>query len=1035
MRGRVAVVAVLAVLLACVFLVLTFPAPPTPPPRLDDLLSRATQLCDEGRALECETVTRRALTLARAEFGPRSGEAAAAMELVARAMCKGTRGASPEALDLAEEALRIEVALVGPDDPRVAGALMILGQVHVEAGRYPEARAAFERALQIREASRGPDAPEVADALTALGSVQRFRGDLPGSRASLERALAILSRSAPEHRRRMTLTLYHLAELERVEGNYPAALARLDEALAVVEDQYRLDNPMLASVLATRGGVLGLLGRDDAAFADLERAASIQSRAGAGSEHALARTLTAQASLLERLGDLEGAREHREKVVTLWETLGREHQAVAGALVSLGGVLVRQGELARARECLERALAIQRKVLGPEHHGVARSLSLLASVARREGDTAEAERLLEDSLAIAARVLKEDHPAVGAILREIGEVRLDEGADTAAAEILERALAIQEGSLGRDHPEVAITLIRLAEARRREGRRGAALNGALEAAEILDGYFRRTARSLLEREIVLLGAAEGECLAVALSCLEDEDSPGSRATSVSRVWSAAIRAKARALDEMASRRRDASARIDPATEADRRRLDLARSRLAALVVAGPEARDVAGYRRKLEAAETERSAAERNLLLRSAPRRREEAWRSAGLADVRAARPEGSAVVAYVRYARGLSTAFVPPALRYAAFVQPPGDAPAEFVPLGDAGTIDDLVAQWWDTTGTRPPALRGDATRAESACRQVGSRLRRAVWEPVAPLLRDAEIVFVAPDAAVHFVGFEALPAEEDRYLVERAPPLQRLSAERDLVRLAWSEPPGTGLLVVGAPDYGAPQSKAGDPGSTPGSESAIPRTFGPLPGAQAEAEEIARIWDGTVLLTGGAAREQAFRRLAPGREILHVATHAFALERRPGVATEPAGALLRSGLALAGANLAAGSRTRDGDDDGILMAEEIAALDLRGVRWAVLSACDTGRGDVLPGEGVFGLRRAFEIAGVRSVVTTLWPVEDEAARAWMRSLYRNRIAGASTAAAVQAATVESLERRRAAGRATHPYYWASFVAAGDWR
>jgi CHAT domain-containing protein len=140
----------------------------------------------------------------------------------------------------------------------------------------------------------------------------------------------------------------------------------------------------------------------------------------------------------------------------------------------------------------------------------------------------------------------------------------------------------------------------------------------------------------------------------------------------------------------------------------------------------------------------------------------------------------------------------------------------------------------------------------------------------------------------------------------------------------------------------------------------------------------------------------------------------------------------LLRSGVALAGANRRA---SRPGADDGIVTAEEIAALDLRGVEWAVLSACQTGAGEFRAGEGLLGLRRAFQIAGVRTVVMSLWSVDDESTRGWMAALCRARAGGAETLDAVTAASVERLRERRARGRGTLPYYWAPFVASGDWR
>jgi CHAT domain-containing protein len=235
----------------------------------------------------------------------------------------------------------------------------------------------------------------------------------------------------------------------------------------------------------------------------------------------------------------------------------------------------------------------------------------------------------------------------------------------------------------------------------------------------------------------------------------------------------------------------------------------------------------------------------------------------------------------------------------------------------------------------------------------------------------------------------------------------------------------------------------------------------FFPLPAARREAEDVATLWrvtDSNVeILTGAGASEAAFKREAPGRRYLHLATHGFFLGNdcddtvytgrgpeglrgiggRKGVKRQrllPDNPLLLSGLALAGANQR--RPTRANPEDGILTAEEVSALDLDGVEWAVLSACDTGVGEIKAGEGVFGLRRAFRVAGARTIIMSLWAVEDRSARAWMRPLYEGRLRDhLSTAEAVRNASRRVLAERRAKGLSTSPFYWAGFVAAGDWR
>ena len=209
----------------------------------------------------------------------------------------------------------------------------------------------------------------------------------------------------------------------------------------------------------------------------------------------------------------------------------------------------------------------------------------------------------------------------------------------------------------------------------------------------------------------------------------------------------------------------------------------------------------------------------------------------------------------------------------------------------------------------------------------------------------------------------------------------------------------------------------------------------FDPLPDSRHEGDAIATLWQSlgkSTRLTGGAASEAQVREQIRGSRVVHFATHGFFLGAWCGPASRAANPhpLLLAGLALAGAN-ARGSRSPL--DDGVLLAEEIATLDMRGVEWAVLSACDTGAGVIAAGEELLGLRRAFQVAGVRTVIVSLWPVDDELTRRWMGEVYRERfVANQQTPAAIRQATTKILAARRAAKQSTHPAYWGAFVAAG---
>jgi CHAT domain-containing protein len=192
---------------------------------------------------------------------------------------------------------------------------------------------------------------------------------------------------------------------------------------------------------------------------------------------------------------------------------------------------------------------------------------------------------------------------------------------------------------------------------------------------------------------------------------------------------------------------------------------------------------------------------------------------------------------------------------------------------------------------------------------------------------------------------------------------------------------------------------------------------------------------------LTGEGATKSALKQTVAPR-ILHIATHGFFLQtpqtvadgnaraatttRGVEAAAESDNPLLRSGLALAGAN----RRGAATDDDGILTALEASGLNLWGTKLVVLSACDTGLGEVRNGEGVYGLRRAFVLAGAESLVMSLWPASDYSTRTLMTSYYRNLKQGLGRGAALRQVQLEMLKRNPQ----LHPFYWANFIQSGEW-
>jgi len=275
----------------------------------------------------------------------------------------------------------------------------------------------------------------------------------------------------------------------------------------------------------------------------------------------------------------------------------------------------------------------------------------------------------------------------------------------------------------------------------------------------------------------------------------------------------------------------------------------------------------------------------------------------------------------------------------------------AAVVQLGGAARIESLVARWRGEIDRERGSLGRSAQNNEAQYRVAANALRQAVWDPVQRRLGPAARVYIVPDGALQLVNFASLPSSDGRYLVESGPLLHVLSAERDLSAPA-PPPSGTELLVIADPRFQARPAALVTASVRKATYRGAPSTcadfaslqFASLPGSLEEARAIARIWTAQgwqgLTLSGDDASEEALKSMVAGKRVVHIATHGFFLDAQcPGSTVARENPLLRSGLALAGANRR--QSAGPGEDDGILTAEEAAALDLGGTEWVVLSGC----------------------------------------------------------------------------------------------
>jgi CHAT domain-containing protein/tetratricopeptide (TPR) repeat protein len=863
--------------------------------------------------------------------------------------------------------------LHGADSLEAGAALAELAQVLERRTRdnLAEGTELARRALAITELHRGPDDAEVAAALEGLAMWLWYSEDYEGERAAVERALAIRERATPLDDVSIARDLHFVSEGYRVEGDNGRALQFRERAGQVIERLHGPDSESMAVHLHYLAVIQAAIGDRSSAIANAKRAVDIR-EVVLPTDRLLAQSLNLLGGLLVDVGELSRAEPVLDHAREIWESSGSPDQAdTTRALTNLGRLFAARSDDGRAATVFERVAAIRSAAFGPDDPRVADTLARLGAAQRRSGNRA------------------------------------------AARSSLRRALDIQEKRSVPSYPEWAQALREQALLDGSEGDLDTALREALDAERLTREQFRASAVGLSEREALTQARARIGGLDLAWVWASQLASRGGLEDgSASAILDAAIRSRALVLDTLATRQRILALHQDGETTANVETLSRAQGRLTHLLL------DEGSSPELLTEARAKADRAERALVEKSREYRQERGRGDPGLDAVRSVLPPRSLLVSYFHYDAASEDSTAGAGAAYAASVLTSDGGTPRIVPLGSAAAIDSAVRAWSDSVSGDPrPAGSG----SEAEYRGVARRLAELIWDPVGPLPQDVERVFIVPDGALQAVNLATLVTERGEYLVETGVSFQYLGTERDLVGCDENMPHRHGLLALGDPAYDDPRGSG-------------TRRFDPLPGSRQEAIEVASYWpaqEPTTVLTGDDATETLFKGLAPSVRVLHVATHAFfQSEPRPG--ENP---LRAAGLAMSGANRDPKRGDASDADEGILTAAEIALLDLRGVEWAVLSACGTGQGVLEPGEGILGLRRAFQIAGAHTLIVSLWPVEDDATRYWMRALYASRRAGASTVDAVRAASRAVLDEKRRAGGTTHPYFWGGFVSIGDWR
>lgn len=713
------------------------------------------------------------------------------------------------------------------------------------------------------------------------------------------------------------------------------------------------------------------------------------------------------------------------------------------------------GDYARAEAIYRRCLEIDEAKLGLDHPDVATDLNNLAYLYDRMDRVDEAKSLYERCLRIYESALGPNHAMVATALNNLANLYLS-NLDYAKAEPLyQRALEIREKTLSSEHPHFVDILNNLAVLHMNMGRDEHAADEFDRERRIVRRHVARVLPVLeVQQQLAFIRRTDEKNFQLALSFGRLHASEP-KWTELSAGW--LINGKSVVQASLAERTLLSRDNDNTHLQHDVGELMQIRTQLASLCLVVPKAGEELAHLDHVERLGKQERELARQVSLAAGLATQDDPW--VQTQSVREALPEDAVLIEFARFrpdrirSRRGESHWHP--AHYVAWVIPPASAgDIRVIDLGEADEID--LAVKTARVSIESSASGGAGVEGEAAAEKLAlaplSALARLVLDPLTPAIGGAEEVVLCPDSQLWLAPWAALPLSDGRYAVERWR-LRYVTSGRDLLLAPKADVakhyPSTRAMVFADPDYdldnqakeAAVQAvlqgqsiRAVESAELPRSEAAALQAKR-LPGTAQEARLIAPSLERLAqapptLYTGKQALEDVLK-VVTSPQVLVLSTHGFYLPSAFAGGDHPLdNPLLRCGLLLAGCNTPAGGSPVD---DGIVTGMEIVGCDLRGTDLVVLSACQTGVGEVQNGEGVAGLRQAFQLAGAKVVVSTLWRIPDAETASLMGGFFSELAKGRGNAEALRAAQVAEIKSRRTTNGAAHPFFWAAFTVTGN--
>jgi CHAT domain-containing protein/Flp pilus assembly protein TadD len=967
---------------------------------------------NQGRYSEAEPLYQEALKIQKTVLDENHPDVADSLNNLAALY--DDQGRYSEAEPLYQEALKIRQTVLGENHPDVADSLNNLAVLYYAQGRYSDAEPYFQQALKIRQTVLGENHPDVADSLNNLAALYDDQGRYSDAEFLYQEALKIRQTVLGENHPDFATDLNNLAALYHAQGRYSDAEPFFQQALKILQTVLGQNHPIVATSLNNLAALYNDQGRYSEAEPLYQQALKIRQTVLGENHPDVATSLNNLAALYDDQGRYSDAEFLYQEALKIRQTvLGENHPDFATDLNNLAALYYAQRRYSDAEPYFQQALKIRQTALGENHPDVAISLNNLAGLYYAQGAYSKAESYFQQALKIRQATLGENHPNVATSLNNLAGLYRVQGRYSEAEARYQKALKIRQMALGENHPDVAVSLIDLAGLSWVQGYLQPALTRLQQglAIEELDLRLNLIGGSEANKRDYLATLDGSIDISLTLNLQYLPQDPAATQLALKTL----LQRKGRLLDFFTNSQQILRDQLDPDSRALLDQLSQVRTQISNLSFNRPESLPQEQYQQQVKELNERHQQLEDQLSRRSATFRANNA--PIDIPILQSLLPADGVLVEFSRYQ------VVDPKATgdkrfgesyYAAYLLQ-SDGKITGIDLGAASTIDPLIAAY-------SAAVRNPRVSVEQV-KEAARALDAVLMAPIRSHLGSQKHLLISPDGPLNLIPFEALVDQNSRYLVESFN-LTYLTSGRDLLRLQAQSQAQQPPLLLSDPIFNQPgQTVSQAPGNTR-SIDLSQHSFPPLPETKTEVEAIARLLSSSQIHKQSQATEAVIKQ-ADRPQILHIATHGFfepSDDSQPPSFDNP---LLRSGLVLAGFRVGQSS-----GEDGILTALEVSSLNLLGTQMVVLSACDTGQGDLSAGEGVYGLRRALVLAGSESQVISLWQVLDAPTKNLMVSYYEQLLQGKGRSEALREVQLTMLKDEQTA----HPYYWAPFIQSGDW-